>query len=257
MSLLKDKVAIVTGASSGIGRAIARRYAAEGAAAVIADIVDSPIEGGPSTVELITGSGGSALYLPTDISDWRAVDALVAAAVGRFGRLDILVNNAATYTSTNLIETTPEQWSRVMAVNVTGFFYCSKRAVMQMLTQHPVNDVRGRIINISSQHGMVACPGDFPYSISKGAIVQMTRQIAVDHAKDGIVCNAIAPGKIITGKPGIANNPDALDYSRRRTPWPRLGTPDDVAGAAVFLASGMASYLTGVNLMVDGGWMAG
>jgi glucose 1-dehydrogenase len=257
MSLLKDKVAIVTGASSGIGRAIARRYAAEGAAAVIADIVESPIEGGPSTVELITGSGGSALYLPTDISDWRAVDALVAAAIGRFGRLDILVNNAATYTSTNLIETTPEQWSRVMAVNVTGFFYCSKRAVMQMLTQHPVNDVRGRIINISSQHGMVACPGDFPYSISKGAIVQMTRQIAVDHAKDGIVCNAIAPGKIITGKPGIANNPDALDYSRRRTPWPRLGTPDDVAGAAVFLASGMASYLTGVNLMVDGGWMAG
>jgi NAD(P)-dependent dehydrogenase (short-subunit alcohol dehydrogenase family) len=257
MSLLKDKVAIVTGASSGIGRAIARRYAAEGAAAVIADIVESPIEGGPSTVELITGSGGSALYLPTDISDWRAVDALVAAAVGRFGRLDILVNNAATYTSTNLIETTPEQWSRVMAVNVTGFFYCSKRAVMQMLTQHPVNDVRGRIINISSQHGMVACPGDFPYSISKGAIVQMTRQIAVDHAKDGIVCNAIAPGKIITGKPGIANSPDALDYSRRRTPWPRLGTPDDVAGAAVFLASGMASYLTGVNLMVDGGWMAG
>jgi NAD(P)-dependent dehydrogenase (short-subunit alcohol dehydrogenase family) len=196
--------------------------------------VESPIEGGPSTVELITGSGGSALYLPTDISDWRAVDALVAAAVGRFGRLDIMVNNAATYTSTNLIETTPEQWSRVMAVNVTGFFYCSKRAVMQMLTQPPVDDVRGRIINISSQHGMVACPGDFPYSVSKGAIVQMTRQIAVDHAKDGIVCNAIAPGKIITGKPGIANNPDALDYSRRRTPWPRLGTPDDVAGAAVF-----------------------
>jgi glucose 1-dehydrogenase len=257
MSLLKDKVAIVTGASSGIGRAIARRYAAEGAAAVIADIVESPIEGGPSTVELITGSGGSALYLPTDISDWRAVDALVAAVVDRFGRLDIMVNNAATYTSTNLIETTPEQWSRVMAVNVTGFFYCSKRAVMQMLTQHPVNDVRGRIINISSQHGMVACPGDFPYSVSKGAIVQMTRQIAIDHAKDGIVCNAIAPGKIITGKPGIANDPDALDYSRRRTPWPRLGTPDDVAGAAVFLASGMASYITGVNLMVDGGWMAG
>jgi glucose 1-dehydrogenase len=257
MSLLKDKVAIVTGASSGIGRAIARRYAAEGAAVVIADIVESPIEGGPSTVELITGSGGSALYLPTDISDWRAVDALVAAVVDRFGRLDIMVNNAATYTSTNLIETTPEQWSRVMAVNVTGFFYCSKRAVMQMLTQHPVNDVRGRIINISSQHGMVACPGDFPYSVSKGAIVQMTRQIAVDHARDGIVCNAIAPGKIITGKPGIANDPDALDYSRRRTPWPRLGTPDDVAGAAVFLASGMASYITGVNLMVDGGWMAG
>ena len=146
--------------------------------------------------------------------------------------------------------------SYVTGVNLTGFFFCCKRAVGQMLQQEPVNGVRGRIINISSQHGMVACPGDFSYSVSKGAIVQMTRQIAVDHAKDGIVCNAIAPGKIITGKPGIANNPDALDYSRRRTPWPRLGTPDDVAGAAVFLASGMASYITGVNLMVDGGWMA-
>ena len=86
---------------------------------------------------------------------------------------------------------------------------------------------------------------------------QMTRQIAVDHAQDLIVCNAIAPGKIITGKPGIANDPEALDYSRRRTPWPRLGAPDDVAGAALFLASDLASYVTGVNLMVDGGWMAG
>ncbi|RUX84794.1 SDR family oxidoreductase, partial [Mesorhizobium sp. M7A.F.Ca.CA.004.08.1.1] len=90
-----------------------------------------------------------------------------------------------------------------------------------------------------------------------GGIVQMTRQIAVDHADDLIVCNAIAPGKIVTGKPGVANEPDALDYSRRRTPWPRLGHPSDVAGAALFLASDMASYVTGINLMVDGGWMAG
>ena len=126
-----------------------------------------------------------------------------------------------------------------------------------MLTQAPVDDVRGRIINISSQHGMVACPGDFPYSVSKGGIVQMTRQIAVDHADDLIICNAIAPGKIITGKPGVANDPDALAYSRMRTPWPRLGRPTDVAGAALFLASDMASYVTGINLMVDGGWMAG
>src|SRR4051794_25636834 len=193
MGLLKGKVAIITGASSGIGRAIARRYAAEGAAVVTADIVESPIEGGPTTAELIGRSGGSALYLPTDVSEWRAVDALVGTAIGRFGRLDIMVNNAATYTSTNLIETTPEQWNRVMAVNVTGFFYCAQRAVMHMLRQDPVEEVRGRIINISSQHGMVACPGDFPYSVSKGAIVQMTRQIAVDLAKDGIICNAIAP----------------------------------------------------------------
>ncbi|RWL86805.1 MAG: glucose 1-dehydrogenase [Mesorhizobium sp.] len=257
MALLANKTAIVTGASSGIGRAIALKFAAEGANVVIADTAEQPIEGGESTVELIRSAGGNAVYMKTDISDWNAVDALVGATVDHFGRLDVMVNNAAIYTSTNLIETTPEQWSRVIGVNLTGFFYCNKRAVTQMLTQAPVNEVRGRIINISSQHGMIACPGDLPYSVSKGGIVQMTRQIAVDHADDLIVCNAIAPGKIITGKPGVANDPDALDYSRRRTPWPRLGQPSDVAGAALFLASDMASYVTGINLMVDGGWMAG
>lgn len=257
MPLLEDKIAIVTGGSSGIGRAIALKFAAEGASVVIADTLEQPIEGGESTADRICSAGGIAIYVKTDISDWSAVDALVGTTVARFGRLDIMVNNAAIYTSTNLVETTPEQWSRVIGVNLTGFFYCSRRAVMQMLTQAPVNEVRGRIINISSQHGMVACPGDFPYSVSKGGIVQMTRQIAVDHAGDLIVCNAIAPGKIVTGKPGVANDPDALDYSRRRTPWPRLGHPNDVAGAALFLASDMASYVTGINLMVDGGWMAG
>jgi NAD(P)-dependent dehydrogenase (short-subunit alcohol dehydrogenase family) len=234
MSLLENKIAIVTGASSGLGRAIAIRYALEGASVVLADVRKEPIEDGATTL-----------------------DALVAATVERFGRLDIIVNNAAIYTSTTLLQTSIEQWNRVIAVNLTGFFYCSKRAVMQMVEQEPVNEVRGRIINISSQHGMVASPGDFPYGVSKGGIVQMTRQIAVDHADDRIVCNAIAPGKIITGKPGIANDPSALDYSRSRTPWPRLGAPDDVAGAALFLASDMATFVTGVNLMVDGGWMAG
>ncbi|PDQ21688.1 short-chain dehydrogenase [Mesorhizobium sanjuanii] len=257
MPLLANKTAIVTGGSSGIGRAIALKFAAEGASVVIADTVERPIEGGESTVELIRSAGRAAVYIRTDISDWSAVDGLVGATVTQFGRLDVMVNNAAIYTSTNLIDTTPEQWQRVIGVNLTGFFYCSKRAVIQMLAQAPVNDVRGRIINISSQHGMVACPGDLPYSVSKGGVVQMTRQIAVDHADDLIVCNAIAPGKIVTGKPGVANDPDALDYSRRRTPWPRLGHPNDVAGAALFLASDMASYVTGINLMVDGGWMAG
>ncbi|PBB17945.1 glucose 1-dehydrogenase [Mesorhizobium sp. WSM4313] len=257
MALLASKTVIVTGASSGIGRAIALKFAAEGASVVVADMVEQPIEDGESTTDMIRSAGGAAIYVKTDISDWSAVDALVGATIARFGRLDVMVNNAAIYTSTNLIETTPEQWNRVIGVNLTGFFYCNKRAVTQMLTQAPVNEVRGRIINISSQHGMVACPGDFPYSVSKGGIVQMTRQIAVDHADDLIVCNAIAPGKIITGKPGVANDPGALEYSRRRTPWPRLGHPNDVAGAALFLASDMASYVTGINLMVDGGWMAG
>jgi glucose 1-dehydrogenase len=108
-------------------------------------------------------------------------------------------------------------------LNLTGFFFCAKRAVMQMLTQVPVNGVRGCIINISSQHGMIACPGDFPYSVTKCGIVQMTRQLAVDHANDLIVCNAIAPGKIITGKPGVANHPRCSSIHASARPGRGLG----------------------------------
>lgn len=257
MTMLRDRVAIVTGASSGLGRAIALRYASEGASIIIADVIERPLEGGETTVDLILSAGGNAVFIKSDISDWASVDRMVVQAVEKFGRLDVMVNNAAIYTSTNLLQTTPEQWARVIGVNLTGYFYGCKRAMQQFLRQEPLNDVRGRIINISSQHGMVACPGDFPYGVSKGGVVQMTRQIAVDHADDLVICNAIAPGKILTGKPGVANDPASLDYSRRRTPWPRLGQPNDVAGAALFLASDMASYITGTNLMVDGGWMAG
>lgn len=257
MTMLRDRVAIVTGASSGLGRAIALRFASEGASIIIADVIERPLEGGESTVDLSRSTGGNAVFIRTDISDWISVDTMVVQAVENFGRLDVMVNNAAIYTSTNLVQTTPEQWARVIGVNLTGYFYCCKRAMQQFLLQEPLNDVRGRIINISSQHGMIACPGDFPYGVSKGGIVQMTRQIAVDHADDLVICNAIAPGKIVTGKPGVANDPDSLNYSRQRTPWPRLGQPNDVAGAALFLASDMASYITGTNLMVDGGWMAG
>ena len=257
MSMLDGKVAIVTGASSGLGRAIALRYAAEGARVVVADLRDTPVEGGPPTVDLIEEAGGTAYFHTCDVSSWSAIDTLVGDAVARFGRLDIMVNNAATWTSTSLVETTEEQWNRVMAVNLTGVFFGCKRAVQQMLTQEPRAEARGRIVNLSSQQGMIASPGDPAYGVSKAGVAHLTRQIAVDYAKDLIVCNAIAPGKVLTGKPGIAVDPDLLAYSRARTPWPRLGEPRDVAGAAVFLASDMASYLTGVNLLVDGGWMAG
>jgi glucose 1-dehydrogenase len=257
MGLLDGKVAVVTGASSGLGRAIAIRYAAEGAHVVLADLREAPIEGGEPTQVVIEREGGTAISVATDVSHWDDIDRLVSTTVARFGRLDVMVNNAATYTSTNLVETSETQWERVVRVNLTGMFHGCKRAVQQMLTQEPVDEVRGRIVNVSSQHGMVASPGDFPYGVTKGGTVQLTRQVAVDHARDLIVCNAVAPGKIITGKPGAANDPHTLEYSRQRTPWPRLGRPEDVAGAALFLASPLASFVTGINLMVDGGWMAG
>ncbi|HVE07987.1 MAG TPA: SDR family oxidoreductase [Paraburkholderia sp.] len=257
MGMLDDKVAVVTGASSGLGRAIALRYAAEGACVALADLREEPVEGGATTLALIEAAGGRAFFVDTDVGEWSHIDRLIDATVQRFGRLDVMVNNAATYTSTNLLESTEAQWERVLRVNLTGMFFGCKRAVQQMVTQEPIDEVRGRIVNISSQHGMVASPGDAPYGVSKGGTVQLTRQVAVDHAPDLIVCNAVAPGKIITGKPGAANDPQALDYSRRRTPWPRLGRPEDVAGAALFLGSSLASFVTGINLMVDGGWMAG
>jgi len=256
MSLLAGKVAIITGASSGIGRKIAQRFAEEGAAIGLADVRDTPIEGGEATLNLIAKAGGRAFYQKTDVTSWADIDRLVGETVRRFGRLDIMVNDAMIWRGTPLTETSEEDWNRVMAVNLDGMFLGCKRAVQQMLTQEPVNEVRGRIVNITSQHGMVASPGDISYGVSKAGGVYLTRQIAVDYAKDLIVCNAVAPGKIITGK-ATDSDPAMLDNTRRRAPWPRLGRPEDVANAALFLASDLATYITGVNLMVDGGWMAG
>jgi glucose 1-dehydrogenase len=254
--LLAGKVAIVTGASSGIGRAIAAAFAAEGAQVVIADIVTEPLEGGEPTLDLIRRSGGIASFEKADVANWDDVDLLVGATATRYGRLDIMVNNAAIFSGTPLLETSVEQWERVMAVNLTGMFYGCKRAVQQMLTQEPRNEVRGRLINLGSQQGIVTAPHDTPYGVSKAGAIYLTKQIAVDYAANLIVCNSVSPGKIVTGQPGSPTDPARLENARRRTPWPRLGRPQDIANAAVFLASDRATYLTGSNLVVDGGWLA-
>jgi NAD(P)-dependent dehydrogenase (short-subunit alcohol dehydrogenase family) len=167
-----------------------------------------------------------------------------------------MVNNAAIYTGTALLDTSLAQWQEVMAVNSTGMFNGCKRAIQQMVLQEPRHEVRGRLINLGSQHGIVAAPRDAPYGVSKAAAIYLTKQIAADYAKDLIVCNCISPGKIVTGKPGAAMDPALLEYARRRTPWPRLGRPEDIANAAVFLASDRATFMTGANLVVDGGWLA-
>jgi glucose 1-dehydrogenase len=253
---LDGKVAIVTGAASGIGRAIALRFAAEGAKVVVADIVDEPIEGSQPTETLIAESGGQAMTLRCDVSRWDQVDALVSETVATWGSLDVMVNNAAVYVSKPLTETSEAEWRRVMAVNADGTFFGCKRAVQQMLTQPVRGEARGRIVNVSSQHGMIGAPNDVAYGVGKATNVYITRQIATDYGRHHIICNAVAPGKIITGKPGVANDPDALAYSRARTPFPRLGEPRDVASAALFLASDECTFVNGINLMVDGGWMA-
>jgi NAD(P)-dependent dehydrogenase (short-subunit alcohol dehydrogenase family) len=181
---------------------------------------------------------------------------VVDEATRRFGRLDVLVNNAAIGVGKPLVETSLAEWNRVLAVNLTGPFLMARAAVRQMMTQEIRNEARGRIVNISSQHGMIAAPEDIAYGTSKSGVVYMTRQIAADYARHGIICNAVAPGKILTGKTGRAVEERWLEYSRNRTPWPRFGRPDDVASAALFLASDEANFITGENLLVDGGWMA-
>jgi glucose 1-dehydrogenase len=168
-----------------------------------------------------------------------------------------MVNNAAIFSGTALLDTTSEQWEQVMAVNITGMFNGCKRAIQQMITQEPCQEVRGRIINIGSQQGIVTSPRDTPYGVSKAGAIYITRQIAVDYAKDLIVCNSISPGKVVTGKPGLPMDPVLMENAVRRTPWPRLGRPQDIANAAVFLASDRATFITGSNLVVDGGWLAG
>jgi NAD(P)-dependent dehydrogenase (short-subunit alcohol dehydrogenase family) len=168
-----------------------------------------------------------------------------------------MVNNAgiAGRHSKPLLETDEADWDAIMAVNLRGVFLGCKRAVEAMMGQQPIGEVRGRVINISSQHGMVGPPGHAAYAASKGGVVNLTRQIAVDYGRHGVLVNAVAPGKIVTGSPE-QQDPKTLAYARARTPFHRLGRPDDVAGAALFLASEDSGYLSGVNLLVDGGWMA-
>ena len=252
MLKLQNKVAIVTGGASGIGKAIAEAYAREGAKVVVADIVETPIEGGQTVMDVIKGFGGEAVFIETDVSNWEQVDRLVARTVEHFGSVDLLVNNAAYMgTGLKLTETTEAEWTRSIDINLKGAFYCSKRAIQQMLTQDVVNEARGRIVNVTSQHGMVAALSNFSYGVSKSGLVYMTRQIAADYAEDFIICNAVAPGRILTGRPTTA---ESIAYSQSKTPMPRLGKPIDVAKAAVFLGSDQATFITGVNLMVDGGW---
>jgi glucose 1-dehydrogenase len=250
--------AIVTGASSGIGRAIAIRLAGDGFDVVCADVRPDPIMGGRPTAGIIGAGGGRAVHVDANVADPGDCDRLVTLALERAGRLDVLVNNAAIAGehSRPLIDTEDSDFDAIMAVNLRGPFMLCRAAVRQMVAQEPRDEVRGRIVNITSQHGMVGAPGHFGYAVSKGGLIQMTRQIAVEHGAHGILCNCVSPGKIVTGTPGDLSTTEAgLEYVRSRTPFHRLGRAEDVAAAVAYLAS-EATYTSGANLMVDGGWTA-
>ena len=252
---------VVTGGASGIGKGIVLHAASKGCAVVYLDLRDTPLEGGMTTSEAAKGLPGRVVFLPGDVTKKADHERAARKAIELTGRLDIWVNNAALdltdpphNKSQKLLDVEEDQFDAVMGVNVKGYLLGAKAAVATFLKQErrEATGLRGKVIFIASQHGMVACPGNVPYGVSKAAAAQMMRIIAVDYANDFITCNAVAPGKIVKDP----NRPVA-QYSYDRTPCPVLGKPSDIAAAVCHLAGDeCGQYKTGAVEMVDGGWMA-
>ncbi|MCX6789645.1 MAG: 3-oxoacyl-ACP reductase FabG [Candidatus Gribaldobacteria bacterium] len=246
---LQNKTAIITGAGSGIGRAIALTFAKEGAKVVIADWAE---KGGQETVEMVKQAGGEAVFVKTDVSKAGDIEKMAGACLENFGRVDILVNNAGIVKGGPLHQTSEEDWDAVLSVNLKGIFLASKKIIPEMLKQG-----QGKIVNIASVAGLVGFENSGAYCASKGGIIALTRAMALEYAKNKINVNCIAPGIIKT-----AMTKDMLDNQaiktnfEAQTPYPRLGEPEDIAMATLYLASGESDFVTGEVLVVDGGFIA-
>jgi len=249
--ILAGKVALITGAASGIGRATALTLARDGAAVVVADI-DAPR--GAETVATIGDAGGQAHFVLADVT--RDAERMVEAAVQKFGRLDILVNNAGIFYTVDLFDVTFDEWKRAVDVMYFGTFRCSQAAARQMVRQGG----GGRIVNISSVNGFLGMPQSSHYNSAKGAIDQLTRCLAVELAPHGILVNGVAPGFVETPM-AIVNGvnehetPEFQEFyvRRRRIPLARPALPAEIAEAVAFLVSPRCTYITGHTLVVDGG----
>ena len=260
MSRLEGKVAIVTGASSGFGRAISRAFAKEGAKVVCSDLRAAAREDGFEgdiiipTDEAIRKSGGEATFVKCDVSKVLEVKELVKAAVAQYGKLDIMVANAGVFAGLGRIhENTEEQYDFTMSVNCRGVWNSDQQAIIQFLKQGK----GGKIINMISTGGLVGLPNEAAYCASKGAAANLTRQLAIDYGKDGITANGICPNFAATGMTRPAYEDNVLKtFVEGLTPLGRWATSEDVAKLAVFLASSDADYITGALIPIDGGYTA-
>jgi NAD(P)-dependent dehydrogenase (short-subunit alcohol dehydrogenase family) len=255
MEILKNKVALITGGSSGIGRATAILFAQEGAAVAIADINQ---ELGTTVVTEIETTGGRAIFIPCDVSQAADCQQAVERTVAAFGGLDILFNNAGIARRTNVLTISESEWDQVMAVNVKSIYLMSKYAIPHMEKRG-----RGTIINASSGWGIQGGGNAISYCASKGAVTNMTRAMAIDHGPQNIRVNAVCPGD--TDTPMLQSEAEALEIpydqlvkdSSIDRPLGRIGTPVEIAQAVLFLASNASTFVTGSILVVDGGGLAG
>lgn len=246
---LKNKVAIITGAGSGIGQGIALAFIKEGAKVAVADWQE---KGGKETIEKIKKLKGEAIFVKTDVSKTADIDQMTDTCLKKFGHVDILVNNAGIVRFGALHETSESEWDVVLNVNLKSVFLASKKVLPQMLRQG-----KGKIINIASIAGLVGFDKIGPYCASKGGIIALTKEMALEYAPQKINVNCICPGVIKTAMTkDMINDPATKKGFEAQTPYPRLGEPEDIAMAAVYLASDESDFVSGEALVVDGGWVA-
>lgn len=241
-----DQTVIITGGASGIGRACVDLFARERAAVVIADV---DVRGGEAAAAAVVDAGGQALFVETDVGDAASAKALVAETVERFGRLDVLVNNAGIIKAADFLEISEADFDSVMRVNLKGAFLVGQAAAREMARAG-----RGAIVNMSSANAVLAIPNQIPYVVSKGAMNQLTNVMALALAEKGVRVNAVGPGSIMTDMlKTIMTDEAARQKILSRTPLGRCGEPEEVAKVVAFLASDDASYITGQCVYPDGG----